>query len=253
MGTVSYMSPEQMRGKDTDARTDLWSLGVVLYEMVTRTSPFEGETKSDTCAAVLTKEPPPLAQFVPTAPAELQRIVRKALAKDRDERYQTARDMMTDLKTLLRDSEVSGGMERLKVPRTSGASGLSTNENEPTRAFDTASIGQTAKNVASTKDEKYQTLTVEIERLRSRYRTGIIAAIGILLIGSLGYFGYLYLKPKRLIETAFNKTALEKIPISGNVELTEISPDKRYLPYVERKTLRRFAAPSIPQWDAPSR
>ncbi len=63
MGTVSYMSPEQMRGKDTDARTDLWSLGVVLYEMFTRVSPFAGETRSDACANVLTKEPPPLAQF----------------------------------------------------------------------------------------------------------------------------------------------------------------------------------------------
>lgn len=122
------------------------------------------------------------------------------------------------------------------MPHISGARGLSTNENEPTRAFDVAGPGQTAKHAVSTKDEKYQTLTVEIERLKSRYRTGLIAAIGILLIGSLGYFGYLYLKPKRLIETAFNKTTLEKIPISGNVELTEISPDKRYLAYVERKS-----------------
>ncbi len=124
MGTVSYMSPEQMRGKDTDARTDLWSLGVVLYEMFTRVSPFEGETKSDTCANVLTKAPPPLAQFVPGAPAELQRIVLKALAKERDERYQTARDLMNDLKRLRRSPEMSGEIERL--PHTSGASGLST-------------------------------------------------------------------------------------------------------------------------------
>jgi serine/threonine protein kinase len=83
METVSYMSPEQMRGKETDARTDLWSLGVVLYEMVTRNSPFEGETKSDTCAAVLTKEPPPLTQFVPTAPAELQRIAQSVSERTR--------------------------------------------------------------------------------------------------------------------------------------------------------------------------
>ena len=235
MGTVSYMSPEQVRGKETDARTDLWSLGVVLYEMVTRISPFEGETKSDTSAAVLTKEPPPLTQFVPNAPAELQRIVRKALAKERDERYQTARDLMTDLKVLRRDSEMSDGIEHLRVSHTGRTSVLSTSENEPNRVFDVSSTGQAAKG-ASTRDEKYQTLTVEFERLKSRYRTGAIAALGILLIGSLAYFGYRYLKPKRLIETAFNKTTLEKIPISGSVELTEISPDKRYLAYVERKS-----------------
>jgi len=95
---------------------------------------------------------------------------------------------MTDLKTLRRDSEMSGGIELPKVPHTSGASGLSTNENEPTRAFDVACTGQTAQHVASTMDEKYQTLTVEIERLKSKYRIGIIGAIGILLIGRLGIF-----------------------------------------------------------------
>ena len=132
----------------------------MLYEMVTRVSPFEGETKSDTSAAVLTKEPPPLTQFVPNAPAELQRIVRKALAKERDERYQTARDLMTDLKALRRDSEMSHGIEQLRVSHTGRASVLSTSENEPTRVFDGSSTAQAAKS-ASTKHEKYQTFNAQ--------------------------------------------------------------------------------------------
>src|SRR5919199_351814 len=85
MGTFAYMSPEQARGQETDERTDIWSFGVVLYEMLTGVSPFAGETQSDTVAAVLKSEPQPLAAFAPDAPAELQRIVRKCLQKSRDE------------------------------------------------------------------------------------------------------------------------------------------------------------------------
>ena len=232
MGTVSYMSPEQTRGKETDARTDLWSLGVVLYEMVTRHLPFSGETMSDTIASILTKEPPPLSQFLPAAPAELEQFLQKALAKKSDERYQTASEMMADLKKLRRDSEMIGEIEYLKP---SSAKAVSTSESELPRGHDGANTGQTDRNGALTKDEQYQTLSIEIEKLRSRYRTGVIAVIGVLLIGSLGYLGYRYLRPVSAIETAFNKTIFEKIPISGNVELTEISPDKRYLAYVERR------------------
>ncbi len=227
MGTVSYMSPEQARGKPTDTRTDLWSLGVLLYESITRSLPFSGETMSDTIAEILTKEPPPLAQIVSDCPAELQRIITKALAKKPDERYQTAGDLKNDLKTLRRSSETGGAIEYLNATRTNAAR-LSTDENEPTRTFENAGN--------RTADEKYLTYSIEVEKVKRRYRKQIIAAIGLLLAGSLAYFGYLYFKPKRLVETAFNRTTFEKIPISGSVELTEISPDKKYLAYVARKS-----------------
>ena len=235
MGTVSYMSPEQARGKQTDARTDLWSFGVLLYEMITRNLPFFGETMSDTIAAILTKEPAPLAQFISTPAAELQRIVRKALAKNPADRYQTARDLMNDLQMLRRDSETSGELKYLKTARPSSVIRISTDENNQPRSFDDAGFKQTARNDAAATAEKDQILSVEFDKLKSRYRKRTITVIAALLVGSLAYFGYFYLKPKRLIETAFNKTTFEKIPISGSVELTEISPDKRYLGYVERK------------------
>src|SRR2546426_8085810 len=112
MGTVVYMSPEQARGLDVDARTDIWSLGVVLYEMLAGRVPFEGATKSDVLASILEKEPPLPAQFSGEVPAELERIINKALRKNREERYQTASDLVLDLKSLKQELEVEARLER---------------------------------------------------------------------------------------------------------------------------------------------
>src|SRR5262245_662374 len=100
MGTVSYMSPEQARGQKLDARSDLFSLGVVLYEMAAGHSPFARDTVADTIASILEKEPPPLRQLTPDVPQALEHIIRKTLSKDRRERYQTARELLEDLKSL---------------------------------------------------------------------------------------------------------------------------------------------------------
>ena len=106
MGTVHYMSPEQTRGRLVDARTDIWSLGVVLYEMLTRGTPFAGETPSDVIAAILKSEPPGVGDDVREVPRELERIVGKCLEKDRDRRYSSVRELLVDLKDLKRDIDV---------------------------------------------------------------------------------------------------------------------------------------------------
>ena len=100
MGTVSYMSPEQVRGEKVDARSDIFSLGVVLYEMIAGRRPFEAGTKSDVIVALLTAEPLPLRQHSSEAPVELERIVGKCLAKDRENRYQSAKELVAELKKL---------------------------------------------------------------------------------------------------------------------------------------------------------
>ncbi|HEV2762249.1 MAG TPA: protein kinase [Pyrinomonadaceae bacterium] len=112
MGTVAYMSPEQARGLEVDARTDVWSLGVVLYEMVAGRQPFEGATPTDIIISVAGREPAPLSRYAPEAPAELERIVSKALAKDRQERYQTAEELLNDLKRLSRGLEIEAEVGR---------------------------------------------------------------------------------------------------------------------------------------------
>ncbi|MDQ2855379.1 MAG: serine/threonine-protein kinase, partial [Acidobacteriota bacterium] len=101
LGTTSYMSPEQARGRECDERTDIFSLGIVIYEMVTGCLPFAGATSGEVMAAILDdKEPQPLARYSREAPAELERIVSKALRKDRNERYQTIKDLVLDLQHL---------------------------------------------------------------------------------------------------------------------------------------------------------
>ena len=105
MGTARYMSPEQARGLELDARTDIFSLGVVLYEIVAGRPPFSGASPGDVIASVLTKEPLPLCRVAPEAPQELERIVSKALEKDREERYQVIKELLLDLKKLKRRLE----------------------------------------------------------------------------------------------------------------------------------------------------
>ncbi len=103
LGTVSYMSPEQARGLLTDARTDLFSFGTVLYQMATGIVPFQGDTDAVVYEAILNRDPAPVTQSNPAMPAELGRIIEKALEKDRNLRYQTANDVKTDLNRLKRD------------------------------------------------------------------------------------------------------------------------------------------------------
>ena len=115
LGTAHYMSPEQARGQKVDARTDIWSLGVVLYEMVGGSPPFRGETPSDCIAAILTAEPPPLSGVLPDVPLKLESILQKALRKNSDERYQTIKEMLADLRSLKGELETESSLPQTKA------------------------------------------------------------------------------------------------------------------------------------------
>src|SRR6478752_7601923 len=115
LGTGHYMSPEQARGQTVDARSDIWSLGVMLYEMVGGSPPFRGETPSDCIASILTAEPPPLSGVLSDVPLKLESILQKALRKNSDERYQTIKEMLTDLRNLKGELEAKASSPQTKV------------------------------------------------------------------------------------------------------------------------------------------
>jgi serine/threonine protein kinase/Tfp pilus assembly protein PilF len=118
MGTAHYMSPEQARGLEVDARTDLWSLGCVLYEMIAGRQPFHGPTSLDVMSGILQREPEPLTQHLPDGPRELDRLVARMLRKNREQRYQTAQDLLNDLKVVKLDLDTQS--HRASFSRSSG-------------------------------------------------------------------------------------------------------------------------------------
>ncbi|MCA1623974.1 MAG: protein kinase, partial [Acidobacteria bacterium] len=169
MGTVTYMSPEQARGKQVDARTDIFSFGVMLYEMLSGKLPFEGENALDVIGSILHKEPQPLNQTAPEIPRELQRIVEKCLRKDCEERYQTAKDLLIDLKDVKQDLEFQNKLERTA---------------SPDRADAKTQVFKAATNEAARATSSAEYLVGEIKRHKSA--SLVVLAVLLLAIGALG-------------------------------------------------------------------
>jgi eukaryotic-like serine/threonine-protein kinase len=227
MGSVPYMSPEQARGRDTDARTDLWALGVVFYEMLTGRSPFQAETTTDTLANIIHSDPLPVAEQI-DAPPELYRIVKKSLRKDVEERYQTAKDLSLDLKNLRREMELEHELElsvspdRLQQIRSRSGDARQINEQSGADKINVAEVSSTA---ASTTD-------VSTGKSKNRYKAALLISFTVLLVGIAGYFAFSYLTSKKLITTVFKNPTIEKLPISGRISSLALSPDGKYLAYV---------------------
>src|SRR5712691_3472301 len=188
LGTVAYMSPEQARGLAVDARTDVFSLGVVIYELIAGQAPFGGATRSDLIAALLEREPPPLARFTPEAPAELERIVMKTLAKDPDERFQTAKDVLIDLKRLKQKLDVDAELERTSAPKLRSGGG-DAKPSQAREAISTAprATAQTAFGSSSaTSSAEYLVSGIKQHKLAAAI------ALLVLVTGAAGLSVYLY-------------------------------------------------------------
>jgi len=192
MGTASYMSPEQARGQEVDARSDIFSLGVVLHEMVAGHAPFSGVNAIDVMGAILNQDPVPLRQFAPDVPDELQRIVSKALRKDREQRYQHIKDMLIDLKDLKQELEFEAklkGAQALVVPPSSGSVGAHATPPEGGATDAQPADVATSEVLAVRTTSSAEYIVGEIKR----HRRGLaIALASLILISIAGLAYYLY-------------------------------------------------------------
>ena len=197
MGTSLYMSPEQARGKGVDGRSDIWSLGVILYEMATGRAPFTGETKTDVIVAIAKTEPAPLARFSPGLPPEFEWVVMKALRKSADERYQTIKELESDLKKLKQkvvfqtELERSMGPERLSSMTTFGdtdvphhSSHLSFQPAVPSTMHSTSTVQSAAQTRASSVEYIFEGIK------RHKLKAAIAAVAVALLVGGIWFFGF---------------------------------------------------------------
>lgn len=230
MGTASYMSPEQARGQKVDGRTDIFSLGVVIYEMIAGRLPFEGDTTSDVIAAILKQEPPQLARYSREVPAELERIVDKALRKDPEERYKVVKELALDLKDLKKRIEFEVELER-KAPsekRSGGPQGVAADSRHAVTAetiilqTDDAAIGRTTSGAAYVVGE-----------IKRRHKGPLLAVLALLIAAAgIGYGLYKFIGQHKSV-APFQTIKITRLTTAGKTIHACISRDGKYVAYTE--------------------
>jgi serine/threonine protein kinase len=239
LGTTASMSPEQAAGREVDARSDIWSLGVVLYEMIAARTPFEGASKSHIIVAITDHDPRPITQFVPDVPESLEWIIAEALTKDREERCQTAKEMLGKLRRLKQRIE-SGALPTSPsdLNRSVSPSSLApaTNSNVVSLAEKGTTLPEVGRSTAPSEDAANKRVLSSIEFVAEGIKQNRKAAIALLVIGVLfaGVIGFaiykLFNQPKQ-----FGPAKMTALTTGGKVNGEDIngqvaiSPDGKYV------------------------
>ena len=228
LGTVNYMSPEQARGLALDSRTDVFSLGVVLYEMIAARPPFEGKTAGELIALIISKEPPPLARYSNEAPEALQWIVTKALTKDRNDRYQTARDMMVDLRRLKQGLEFEAARAQVIAPNLDDPRTIDTRAQAVIDTGDEPAK-KTGYGIALTTSST-EVILSEIKR-HKKGAALVFVGLAIVIAGLVMGISRLITRKQTtpLSSQPFANMKLTRLTTNGKAGCAAISPDGKYV------------------------